>query len=206
VSETNEAMSTEKSLVLGIVSTQNQSDQFYCHRAPKRKFDSLLRHTTQEGPGYPSPPMSTPPTPARAPLELSLTTTEARTSTAASSTANLALPGLPTTIPSIPFAAPPPLATGPYFPPFQGQGSASSLAPIAAPGVFQLGGNVTSPPTVTATSSVAEQGLTRSGRKSRGHVASACVNCKKAHLSCDVQRPCSRCVASGKQVRSTCQV
>jgi hypothetical protein len=31
-------------------------------------------------------------------------------------------------------------------------------------------------------------------------VASACVNCKRAHLSCDVQRPCARCVASGKQV------
>lgn len=198
-------MSTEKSLALGTVSTQNQSDQFYCHRRPKRKFETLLRHTTQEGPGYPSPPMSTPSTPARAPPELSSATTEARTSTAAPSTANLAPPGLPTTIPSIPFAAPPPLAPGPYFPPFQGQVSGSPLAPIAAPGAFQLGGNVTSAPTVTVTSSVAEQGLTRSGRKPRGHVASACVNCKKAHLSCDVHRPCSRCVASGKQVRSTCE-
>jgi len=38
-------------------------------------------------------------------------------------------------------------------------------------------------------------------RRTKAHVASACVNCKKAHLSCDVQRPCGRCVASGKQVR-----
>jgi hypothetical protein len=37
-------------------------------------------------------------------------------------------------------------------------------------------------------------------RRTKAHVASACVNCKKAHLSCDVQRPCGRCVASGKQV------
>ena len=39
-------------------------------------------------------------------------------------------------------------------------------------------------------------------RRTKAHVASACVNCKKAHLSCDVQRPCGRCVSSGKQVSS----
>ena len=38
--------------------------------------------------------------------------------------------------------------------------------------------------------------------KWKAHIASACVNCKKAHLSCDSARPCARCVASGKQVRS----
>ncbi|KAF2856338.1 hypothetical protein T440DRAFT_105792 [Plenodomus tracheiphilus IPT5] len=36
-------------------------------------------------------------------------------------------------------------------------------------------------------------------RRTKAHVASACVNCKKAHLSCDIQRPCGRCVSSGKQ-------
>lgn len=41
----------------------------------------------------------------------------------------------------------------------------------------------------------------RTGRRAKAHVRTACVNCKKAHLSCDEQRPCSRCVASGKQVR-----
>ncbi|OCL07051.1 hypothetical protein AOQ84DRAFT_65998 [Glonium stellatum] len=40
-------------------------------------------------------------------------------------------------------------------------------------------------------------------RRTKAHVASACVNCKKAHLSCDVQRPCGRCVTSGKQ--DTCK-
>ncbi|KAF1840830.1 uncharacterized protein K460DRAFT_294642 [Cucurbitaria berberidis CBS 394.84] len=43
----------------------------------------------------------------------------------------------------------------------------------------------------------------RPARRTKAHVASACVNCKKAHLSCDVQRPCGRCVASGKQ--DTCK-
>ncbi|RKF82915.1 putative c6 zinc finger domain containing protein [Golovinomyces cichoracearum] len=36
-------------------------------------------------------------------------------------------------------------------------------------------------------------------RKTKGHVASACVPCKKAHLRCDAQRPCSRCVSNGKE-------
>ena len=42
---------------------------------------------------------------------------------------------------------------------------------------------------------------TRPTRRTKAHVASACINCKRAHLSCDVQRPCARCVASGKEVR-----
>ncbi|KAK0722167.1 hypothetical protein B0T26DRAFT_642510 [Lasiosphaeria miniovina] len=33
-------------------------------------------------------------------------------------------------------------------------------------------------------------------RKTKGHVASACVPCKKAHLRC---RPCSRCLTNGKE-------
>lgn len=36
-------------------------------------------------------------------------------------------------------------------------------------------------------------------RKTKGHVASACVPCKKAHLRCDSQRPCSRCTSNGKE-------
>ncbi|KAI7857168.1 hypothetical protein BDC45DRAFT_501845 [Circinella umbellata] len=32
----------------------------------------------------------------------------------------------------------------------------------------------------------------------KSHVPSACVNCKKAHLACDVSRPCKRCVSAGK--------
>ncbi|KAL7273073.1 hypothetical protein RUND412_004097 [Rhizina undulata] len=40
-------------------------------------------------------------------------------------------------------------------------------------------------------------------RRPKSHVASACVNCKKAHLACDVRRPCPRCVGLGKQ--DTCR-
>ncbi|KAK6499805.1 hypothetical protein TWF481_010162 [Arthrobotrys musiformis] len=36
-------------------------------------------------------------------------------------------------------------------------------------------------------------------RRAKAHVPSACVNCKNAHLACDVQRPCPRCVSTGKQ-------
>lgn len=39
-------------------------------------------------------------------------------------------------------------------------------------------------------------------RRTKAHVASACVNCKKKHLGCDPARPCRRCVLSGKEVSS----
>ncbi|KAJ2961131.1 hypothetical protein NQZ79_g3648 [Umbelopsis isabellina] len=38
-----------------------------------------------------------------------------------------------------------------------------------------------------------------SKRGSKNHVSSACINCKRAHLACDVARPCKRCVALGKE-------
>ena len=40
----------------------------------------------------------------------------------------------------------------------------------------------------------------RTARKTKAHVASACINCKKKHLRCDNARPCRRCVQSGKEV------
>ena len=43
----------------------------------------------------------------------------------------------------------------------------------------------------------------RATRKTKAHVASACVNCKKKHLRCDNARPCRRCVQSGKEVCSS---
>lgn len=42
----------------------------------------------------------------------------------------------------------------------------------------------------------------KSTRRTKAHVASACVNCKKKHLGCDPARPCRRCVLSGKAVGS----
>jgi hypothetical protein len=40
-------------------------------------------------------------------------------------------------------------------------------------------------------------------RRTKAHVASACVNCKHKHLGCDSARPCRRCVIAGKEVRKT---
>ena len=37
-------------------------------------------------------------------------------------------------------------------------------------------------------------------RRTKAHVASACVNCKQKHLGCDSARPCRRCVLAGKEV------
>jgi len=42
----------------------------------------------------------------------------------------------------------------------------------------------------------------RATRKTKAHVASACINCKNKHLRCDDARPCRRCVQSGKEVRA----
>jgi hypothetical protein len=33
----------------------------------------------------------------------------------------------------------------------------------------------------------------------KANVSSACGPCKKAHLACDVQRPCKRCTNMGKE-------
>ncbi|KAJ1797533.1 hypothetical protein LPJ59_003080 [Coemansia sp. RSA 2399] len=51
--------------------------------------------------------------------------------------------------------------------------------------------------TSTATHQSAAKPL-RTRRGAKPHVPSACTNCKKAHLACDLQRPCRRCVNSGK--------
>ncbi|KAF2227014.1 hypothetical protein BDZ85DRAFT_57123 [Elsinoe ampelina] len=55
-------------------------------------------------------------------------------------------------------------------------------------------------PHVPFPASQADESTTgRPGRRSKTHTLTACNNCKRAHLGCDVARPCSRCVLSGKQ-------
>ncbi|KAJ2894503.1 uncharacterized protein MKZ38_007497 [Zalerion maritima] len=82
----------------------------------------------------------------------------------------------------------------PYLPaPPQGPGS----APLGPPGgPSQSAFQVPSRPPVGE-----NPGFTspRAQRKTKGHVASACVPCKKAHLRCDSQRPCGRCVNNGRK-------
>jgi hypothetical protein len=69
-------------------------------------------------------------------------------------------------------------------------------------GISSYGGGHPTGPMVQQSAMIAPPPMrpTKPARRTKAHVASACVNCKKAHLSCDVQRPCGRCVASGKQV------
>lgn len=76
-----------------------------------------------------------------------------------------------------------------------------SMAPIL--GVQQFGAppppGLYAGPVSAPTPSVPR--IQRTSRRAKAHVAKACQNCKKAHLSCDEARPCARCVASGKQVQ-----
>lgn len=191
-------MNTVNAVVLSTPSSYQQNDHS-SWRPSKRKFDSLLLHTKQEASGYPSPPMSTPPSPPGPPQELtSNTSSEPATSTAAT-TAGLSFPGLPPPLPALQFAPPPPPAAQTHYQPtFQSQIGGPTLPTV--PGFYHASvvpATTSAVPTIPGTGGAS---TTKSGRKSRGHVASACINCKKAHLSCDVQRPCARCVSSGKQV------
>ncbi|KAI0447587.1 hypothetical protein F4803DRAFT_269538 [Xylaria telfairii] len=71
-----------------------------------------------------------------------------------------------------------------------------SLPPVAGPG---LGPAPYSMPTNPPGSENPPFTSPKSQRKTKGHVASACVPCKRAHLRCDAQRPCSRCLSNGKE-------
>lgn len=75
-----------------------------------------------------------------------------------------------------------------------------SMAPVLGAQQFgvQLPPGVYAGPVSAPTTGVPR--ITRTSRRTKAHVAKACQNCKKAHLSCDTARPCARCVASGKQV------
>ncbi|KAJ5506936.1 hypothetical protein N7453_005893 [Penicillium expansum] len=57
-------------------------------------------------------------------------------------------------------------------------------------------------PTLDPTHTTGRSLAQKSTRRTKAHVASACVNCKKKHLGCDPARPCRRCVLAGKA--STC--
>lgn len=88
----------------------------------------------------------------------------------------------------------PPQAYEPYMPPGQAPIPLVPSSHLSMPAVplYQQG------PTSLSTSSAPR--AQRTTRRTKAHVAKACQNCKKAHLSCDEARPCARCVASGKQV------
>ncbi|EME78294.1 uncharacterized protein MYCFIDRAFT_178452 [Pseudocercospora fijiensis CIRAD86] len=170
----------------------------------KRKLSSLLRPVRYGEVSYPSPPMSNPPSPPRLPQDHSATLASvSQPSTSSSITATSTLmPAVAIATSSLgpPFYEPAAQAPGnarspPSFPPPTSAAavatSSQSQPTSAAPTAWQP--SAENEPSTRPTSS-------RGGRKSKAHVASACINCKRAHLSCDVNRPCARCVASGKQV------
>jgi hypothetical protein len=152
---------------------------------------------------YPSPPMSRSPSQTRQPPELSFpssTSGERNIPPAPTSVVTSA----PTYLHERPTATSATFGSSPYTPrALQGYRQAATLSsypPAAVVPGFGVG--VGEPAIVQYPPSPAEgeSFSARGARKSKTHVASACVNCKRAHLSCDVQRPCARCVASGKQV------
>lgn len=93
-------------------------------------------------------------------------------------------PSAPTHAPAYYHGAPP---AGSYHPGYPGEYASGPPYGGGSIGAVQL-------------SPTAEQKNGKTARRTKAHVASACVNCKKAHLSCDAKRPCTRCVASNKQV------
>ncbi len=165
----------------------------------KRKFSSLLASRRSRQFSYPSPPMSRQPSPSQAGQQLPRNASSDVHDTGRVSRTSAANIG------------PAPISTGPPLlePP---QSAATSVrepyagASLPEPFVYQT---VPSEPSIAAlpTAAIAltltAQPSQRGGRRPKAHVASACVNCKRAHLSCDAKRPCERFVVTGKQVSRT---
>lgn len=61
-------------------------------------------------------------------------------------------------------------------------------------------GMVPGQPSIALSSIASKAAQPKTVRRPKPHVQTACFNCKKAHLSCDIGRPCNRCKQSNKQV------
>lgn len=170
---------------------------------------------------YPSPPMSSSPSPLRKLSDVPSTNTTsavsllatAVSSISASGTSAISLPPIPSNIaqatpsgsqplplpiePVVSTAALPPLATRKPSSSGQGDVPLADTQSVSSVGVAP-DAQTTAGPAPLASLSTAAAG----GRRSKAHVANACSNCKRAHLSCDVDRPCNRCIQTGKTVCS----
>ncbi|PTB70676.1 hypothetical protein BBK36DRAFT_1175146 [Trichoderma citrinoviride] len=84
------------------------------------------------------------------------------------------------------------------YPPQHHHGMPQGMAP--APYLNSASSNTEAYPVPDRTQAAETQPFTspKTQRKTKGHVASACVPCKKAHLRY-TQRPCSRCLGNGKE-------
>lgn len=196
--------------ITSVVRLQHYDRSSWQQKTLKRKLDVHSVPVLATDPfAYPSPPMSVPPSPSEAPPAVATTTATTRG------------PSLPTATegPVISPAIGYPATT--VFPPQQNTYDSPSFVPASQYGsaaeVPTHQGQRALPPHSSSTidtaaaqrASSAGPSTSRAGRRSKAHVASACVNCKRAHLSCDIQRPCERCVNSGKQVchvRASCRV
>ncbi|KAL8714328.1 MAG: hypothetical protein Q9220_001659 [cf. Caloplaca sp. 1 TL-2023] len=59
-----------------------------------------------------------------------------------------------------------------------------------------------SPPQGSPEAQQLAAGVPGVARRAKAHVPSACVNCKRKHLACEMKRPCNRCLQTGKE--ATC--
>ena len=163
---------------------------------PTRKLNSFTHLDQCNAHSYPSPPMSNPPSPPRFPQDRPASTPhEPRVAAGATTTTTTAFP-MPVAAPSSAAYGTPlhtPRTPGPFM---QTQTTTATIQISQSFPAYST--SQTLPP--FGTQSEAGPSSLKGGRKSKAHVASACINCKRAHLSCDVNRPCARCVSSGKQV------
>ncbi|KAG9840888.1 hypothetical protein KCU98_g9062, partial [Aureobasidium melanogenum] len=166
-------------------------------------------------PSYPSPPMSSPPSPQRkvsdiqpppattfSELTLSATTTSSDPSTTRTDFDKppVSAGARVSTLQNVPqSSAPTPVATSSGPPRTYSSSSTESVALLRQTESGSSASNVPDPlPTAGPSILQSSSDIGRGGRRAKAHVANACNNCKRAHLSCDVERPCGRCVATGK--------
>lgn len=188
---------------------------------PKRELNSFTHLDQCKTHSYPSPPMSNPPSPPRFPQDRPASPPrEPRIAAAATASTTTAFSMPIAAVTSAAYGTPlhTPRTPGPFAhadtTTATTQTSHTSSAYSYSQSFPAYSSSQTLPDfgsqsTAVPESSTGHQSASvRGGRKSKAHVASACINCKRAHLSCDVNRPCGRCVSSGKQVsgsRHTCK-
>ena len=170
------------------------------HATLRRKSAHLWDGAQGAVSDYPSPPMSSPPSPNRRPSDLTLPSTRSEqilpvsaNPPLASSVAEHNSQQTTTPIVSLGFTNP----DAPAYHPTALFATGSGTATLGSATGAYPPTSYAQPPTIH------QRTISQDARKTKTHVASACVNCKRAHLSCDVQRPCARCIASGKQVSAS---
>jgi len=188
------------------LASHRHDSNFRLQRPLKRKIDTLVSYGQRRDFSYPSPPMSNPPSPLRT-QRIELSGDAGRpfnpfsTGPPSGGPITTFVPALATTLPTsqptlLPTFFNQPYATASFTsgPPltFAHPGPTGSLRHEQTTSIHRGGPAESGVPGPSSSA--------RGGRRSKTHVASACINCKRAHLSCDVQRPCARCMASGKQV------